>query len=294
MTVDLIIAGGINDPNLGHLIDITAGKNISVRTFLVDEDSSPSFYWDMGEDAFPCSDGNIVPSALFFRRNVFHSSDVKAHDRALAWYTALMGWVAVHPEVRILNRARLWHNTNKPWVLELASSIGMTVPKTFVTNDLDRLGSIGQGLVAKPVAGGGYCHDLDSIVDDTEVRSGLTASPAIVQQRVEGDDVRIFRIGQQYFGFRITSNDIDYRRSSDHDIAVLVDLPEGTIRRLSNLMDGLGMDWGAADFKICSRTAQWFFLEVNSNPMFSVFDRKAEGNISDAILQFLLHTDSAE
>ena len=74
---------------------------------------------------------------------------------------------------------------------------------------------------------------------------------------------------------------------------VLNVLPGTIISRLSILMDKLGLNWGAADFKKCRRTAQWYFLEVNSSPMFSVFDRKAAGKICDAILEFLLKPKEA-
>ncbi len=52
-------------------------------------------------------------------------------------------------------------------------------------------------------------------------------------------------------------------------------------------MDRLGLDFGAADFKICPRTGARLFLEVNSAPMFAGFDRAAGGALADTILDWL-------
>ncbi len=53
-------------------------------------------------------------------------------------------------------------------------------------------------------------------------------------------------------------------------------------------MDRMGLNWGVADFKKCDQTGQWYFLEVNSNPMFSVFDQIASGRLSSAIINYLI------
>jgi hypothetical protein len=53
-------------------------------------------------------------------------------------------------------------------------------------------------------------------------------------------------------------------------------------------MEMMGLDWGAADFKIGSGSDDPVFLEVNSDPMFSAFDRVGAGAITDAMLYLLL------
>ena len=49
----------------------------------------------------------------------------------------------------------------------------------------------------------------------------------------------------------------------------------------------MGLDWGATDVKYDPKTDQYFFLEVNSNPMFSVFDRVSAGKLSASIIKTL-------
>jgi hypothetical protein len=53
-------------------------------------------------------------------------------------------------------------------------------------------------------------------------------------------------------------------------------------------MEHLGLDFGAADFKRCPETGDYRFLEVNSAPMFSAFDRVVSGALSGAIVDWLM------
>ena len=287
MTNQLIIAGGANDPNIGHLILVAREMDIPICTLIIEPGKSPAFYWDLKKNTFRLDGQDIWSSAAFIRRDVFHQPGQVQHDRALAWYTAWTGWIATQINVRILNRNSMTTYTNKLQVLDWAAQVGFLVPDTYVTNDLTETVGGYKDFIAKPVMGGGYCHPLDAIVEDTEFRSGYTAHPAIVQQCVKGDDIRIYRVGEKYLAFSITSDKIDYRQTLNHTIEVLEKIPEAIVKHLSDLMNRMQLNWGAADFKRCAQTGQWYFLEVNSNPMFSVFDRKVDQKISQSILQFL-------
>ena len=289
MTNQLIIAGGVNDPNIRRLTHIAVEMDIPVHSLIIEPGKSPAFHWDLKKNTFRLDGQDIRPSAAFVRRDVFHQPGQAGHDRALAWYTACMGWIATQPGVRILNRNSMMTYTNKLLVLDWAAQAGFLVPDTYVINDLTETVGGYKDFIAKPVMGGGYCHLLSSITDDTELRSGYTAHPAIVQQYIKGDDIRVYRVDEEYFAFSITSNKIDYRQTSNHTIEVLEKIPKAIVKHLSDLMNRMQLNWGAADFKRCARTEQWYFLEVNSNPMFSVFDRKTKGKIGQSILKFILN-----
>jgi len=288
MTKGLLMAGGANDPNICCLLEAALVKGIPVSPFLIEEDSSPSFFWDMNKNELLLGGKVIRALAAFVRRDVFHGPGIIGHDRSLAWYNSLIGWIAVHPEVNIFNRSSISTYTNKLWVLKLAAKAGLLVPATYVTNNIESIQTSNKEMIAKPVMGGGYCHKFNSIVQDTEIKLGLTANPAIVQQQIKGEDIRIYRVDHQYIGFSILAECIDYRRASEYEIKIIDKIPKGVTKCLSKLMDQIGLNWGAADFKKSDTTGKWYFLEVNSDPMFSVFDRKAEGKISDSILQSLL------
>ncbi len=55
------------------------------------------------------------------------------------------------------------------------------------------------------------------------------------------------------------------------------EIPSGVSDKLEKMMDILGLDWGTADFKKSAENGNYHFLEVNSNPMFSVLIRWPRG-----------------
>lgn len=68
---------------------------------------------------------------------------------------------------------------------------------------------------------------------------------------------------------------------------MMPDVPPEVTYILKKIMDILGMDWGAADFKESYQNGNYYFLEVDANPMFSVFDKVAKGFIGEEIVNFL-------
>ena len=64
-------------------------------------------------------------------------------------------------------------------------------------------------------------------------------------------------------------------------------LPGHILPGLTALKDSLEASFGAAGFKTCARTGELLFLELNSAPMFSVFDKKCDGVLINSIVDFL-------
>ena len=284
----LLIAGGYKDPNIQCLLEQAANMGIKTLPLLTKKKSNPSISWNLKNGVLSVNDKNVEIRATFVRRNVFHQSGDNGSFRASSWYSTLNGWLACNPEVKILNRKYLDRFTNKPQTLFLAKKIGLRIPDTFISNELELLGKQKRNLkVAKPVNGGGFCQEVDVLINNTELRNGKAASPAIIQQNIIGPDIRIYRIGQLYFGFQIDSDALDYRQTKIRKIQYLEKLPSTLLKKLEKLMDEMGLDWGAADFKYDRKTDKYFFLEVNSNPMFSVFDRISEGILSTSIIRTL-------
>ena len=48
----------------------------------------------------------------------------------------------------------------------------------------------------------------------------------------------------------------------------------------------LGLDFAAADLKLDESTGLWYFLEVNSNPMFAAFDQAGDGNLCAEMIRY--------
>lgn len=207
--------------------------------------------------------------------------------RAYAWYQTVMGWLLSEPGIRIFNRRMSAAATNKPAALVMAKNAGLRIPPTTVTNQPGGFhGEQLDSMIAKPVAGGDYCYSLAEALAKTDLRSGLAASPAIVQKRLVPPEVRIYVIGQSAFAFEVRSNSLDYRVNQDAELVLLPDVPP-ELSMLRQLMSQLGLDFGAADFKTDPDTGHLVFLELNTSPMFARFDQVSQGRLCEAMLREL-------
>lgn len=99
--------------------------------------------------------------------------------------------------------------------------------------------------------------------------------------------MRIFGIGEQFYGFWIQSQLLDYREDKKAQI-IACKAPLDLSRKLSRLMKELKLDFVAADFKTCPKTNKLLFLEVNSGPMFGSFDYHSRGALASAMIAWHL------
>jgi hypothetical protein len=287
----LVVAGGEADPNILWLARRLGGRGLPHLMLGTGAATAPRLVWRLADDRLWINDIEIKPTAVFLRHDVFaHLKDPRPErqKQAGSWYHTMLSWALAHEEVAFLNRRYGARQTSKPYVLHLATRLGLAIPETLVTNDakvLDRQ-DLG-GWITKPVTGGEYTQVLADADEDPEWRGRWAESPAIVQRRMVTPDLRIYRVGEAWFAFELRSEQLDYRVDVDVKIAALAPPPELT-EPLGRLMERLGLDFGAADFKRCPVTGDYRFLEVNSAPMFSAFDRVASGALSGAILDWLM------
>lgn len=290
----LLIVGGDADPNITALLAVADRSDVPYQKLLVGKTSHPSLTWDLGSGQLWLEGEPLLCTAAFVRHDVFtalQDGQASSHYRALAWHTALTGWLATHPEVFIFNRRNLNHVTNKPLVLKLAHNYGLAIPETLITNDGNQLAQY-QEKVVKPINGGGYCEPLAEVFERTPFKDGRAAAPAIIQQRLVPPEIRIYAVGNQYFAFNVISSELDYRATQDCRVEFVEDmLGLGLTDSLGKLLDNLGLDFAAADFKTCPTTGRLLFLEVNTGPMFAAFDRASDGKLCNAMLELLLRED---
>lgn len=288
----LLITGGERDPNLVHLSEAARAAGVQVTPVLFGTDTHPAIHWDIQTDEFRLRGKPFAADAAFVRYDVFNQfADPRGETafRAHAWYAAMAGWLEAHQGIRMLNR----HgeaNVLKPAILRMAIEVGMEVPRTLITSDAKKLrAAVGKrpgDWIAKPVCGGEYTQIFSDIAADITVRAGATPAPAILQERLVSPDVRVFRVGDEFFGFAIGSQSIDYRTDEGCSVEPMGKLPVALTRKLKKLTDRIGLDFAAADYKACAETGALKFLEVNTSPMFVAFDRAGKGCLTAAMLRF--------
>ena len=285
------MAGGDADPNLARLVRRLAARGLDHVALLAGASRTPRLTWRLGDDALLVDGAEVRPTAVFLRHDVFaHMADGRPESRARAsrWYQTVLSWALAHEAVRFPNRAHGARQAAKPHVLHLAKRAGLAVPETLVTNDLDGFGPGEAGRwIAKPVNGGEHTRPLDEALADEGWRRRAGAEPAIVQRRLAAPELRVYRVGGRWFAFAVRSAALDYRADPRVEVAAVAPPPPAIAGPLGRLMDGLGLDFGAADFKACPETGRPLFLEVNSAPMFAGFDRVARGALCDAIVDWL-------
>ncbi len=283
------MAGGDTDPNLARLLRRLSARGVDHLALLAGAAGSPRLTWRLDDDTLSVDGAAVVPKAVFLRHDVFaHLADGRAESRTRAarWHQAVLSWALAHEGVALLNRGHGARQAAKPHVLHLARRAGLAVPETLVTSDAGAFESEAAGWIAKPVNGGEHTRPLDEALADGVWRRRSAAEPAIVQRRLVGPELRVYRVGPRWFAFALRSKALDYRTDPGVEVAV-VPAPDALTAPLGRLMDGLGLDFGAADFKACPETGRPLFLEVNSAPMFAGFDRVAQGALCDAILDWL-------
>jgi hypothetical protein len=289
----ILVAGGDADPNIACLANRLAERGTPRTMLRVGRGTAPRLTWDLVEDRLRIDGEPIDPCAVFLRYDVFtqlQDGGPGSQRRAGRWYHALLSWALAHENVTYFNRSYGARHTAKPYTLLLAKAAGLAIPQTLISNDPEALDELDpEGWIAKPVTGGEHTEVVADVCHDKTWRHLFADAPTIIQRRLAAPDLRIYRIGDRWFPFTLCSEKIDYRASRKPTIqpaAAALDL----IRALAALMNQLGLDFGAADFKQCADTGQYLFLEVNSAPMFSAFDRVISGALTDAIADWLTAT----
>lgn len=290
----LLIAGGDADPSILSLLRRAREREVPVLELLAGAGRTPALTWDVQADTLVVDGAEVRPGAGFMRYDVFHAmADKRAavSFRAQAWYTTLHGWMLTHDNLRMVNRAYAGQ-VNKPFMLGVAARCGLRIPRTLITNALDALETMDGAaeMIAKPVPGGGYTQMVGELLRTTDRRDGKAAAPAFVQQRLVAPEVRIYGVGGRFIPFTVISEQLDYRADAATRVEPrpLERVDPALIVALGRLMDALGMEYGAADFKTDAETGELVFLEINSGPMFVAFDRASGYAVSDAILDYLL------
>jgi hypothetical protein len=287
----ILIAGGDADHSLLSLRRRALTRGHDHMTILAGAGGHPVLDWDLQTDRLTLNGEEIRPAACFIRYDVFThmaDKDPESASRASAWYSAVAGWLQVHPEVRRLNQ-RFRGINNKPYQLHLARQVGLEIPVTRISNDLDALERWNerQPLIAKPVAGGAHCREMAEMLE--YARGAGAAAPLIAQNRLAQPEMRLYKIGTRFIAFDMVSQVLDYRTTNDTRVLPrpLHEVPKELCQGLARMMEILEMDYGAADFKTDPETGRLLFLELNSSPMFYGFDLVTGGAVSDAILDFL-------
>lgn len=287
----LLIGGGRGDPSLACLIESTYRAGVPVLPILFDHETEPCLDWDLATGTLTLDGTVIHAQGVFLRYDVFTPRAGGATiDRALGWYNTLLGWAATQTDVRLFNRELSPQASVKPYQLQLAAALGLSVPATWIGNDLAPLRvRASDAMIAKPVGGGAYVQPLTMALAHLDAGIASAPAPAIVQERLGYPEFRVFVIGGDTHVFEIISAQLDYRPdpSTRLDYRGPHGRIGGAVAACQALAAALRCDFAACDLKTRAGAAEPVFLEINTGPMFAAFDHAAQGALTASIIAHL-------
>lgn len=194
--------------------------------------------------------------------------------------------------------------------LKIAHKIGLSIPKTCITNDPEAARNFVQqcpeGAIVKMQSGFAiYEKGVEQVVftnvlteKDIAHIDNLRYCPMQFQEKIAKEtELRVTIVGDKVFAFEVDSQklktaSVDWRREG---VKLIEDwkactLPEEIASKLLQLMDVYQVDYGAIDL-IKSPEGVYYFLEINAAGEYFWLDKLCDGAISKQIARVLLQQD---
>jgi hypothetical protein len=213
------------------------------------------------------------------------------------WGAALDSFLAAIPTERWMNHpAANVAAGHKLRMLTLANELGFHVPDSLVTHSELEARAFwrkheGQ-VIVKPLSIGHVSDDASAytskLSDDSLLEATLLARcPTLVQQRVDGVDLRVTVVDQSIHALTMMASHrefIDIRRHGLWKLKYnVIDIPPEVRRTILDMMNILGLRFGAFDF-ICDG-GRWVFLECNPNGQWAWTDQLGVSQIATSFVE---------
>jgi ATP-grasp ribosomal peptide maturase len=175
------------------------------------------------------------------------------------------------------------HSEFKPAQLQVAAQVGLDVPATLITNDLDAVNIFAQEhapMIYKsfrgmpPDTNGEVAAIWTQRVDSAEVDESIVVTAHMLQAEVrKRSDARVTMVGSHVFASEITTPNgaLDWRSG---DWAALehtpICVPSSVVAALRAYLDSFGLVFGCFDFALEGAGTgddpyRWIFIECNPN-----------------------------
>jgi hypothetical protein len=179
--------------------------------------------------------------------------------------------------------------------LIVAQQAGLRIPRTTLTNDPEVVRALAAtearviykriGPAPRPLTA-----TKELRVADLERLDVLPSCPAIFQERIEAQlDVRVTAIGRELYAAEIESQSgaspLDWR--FDQSVPFRRHrLDDATHRQLCEVMDRLGLLYGAIDLRL-TREGEYVFLEINPSGQYLFVELLSDMPLTENMAEFL-------
>jgi len=192
----------------------------------------------------------------------------------------------------------VWYNSydawrmhkNKPLQLKHVSRLGVRIPKTLITNDMEAAQKFYQmcpDMIYKPVFGGAETERVTpNLMTNDHLSKVFSSSPVTLQEYIAGTNIRTYVIDDAVWSAEIKSDNVDFRTDMEHEIQA-VDTPPDVKRMSLQICKVLELSWTAIDWRR-TQNDEYFFLEANPSPMFIGFSLRSGISIQKYLVNALL------
>jgi glutathione synthase/RimK-type ligase-like ATP-grasp enzyme len=219
-----------------------------------------------------------------------------AHHFALTELsTALQGMWQASEALWVNDIVRDAAAAHKPWQLELARRIGLSIPDTLITTDPENVRAFWEARAGEVV----YKPFLQTFHSWRETRrlrpedlaliDTVRLAPVIFQSLVPGvADLRVTIIGSEIFAAAVNIERMEYKLDVrlNQQAYERHDLPASVGEKLLILMRRLGLEYGAIDLRL-TPDGDYVFFEVNPGGQFLFVEHACGLPISAALAAHL-------
>tara|TARA_Y100000289_G_scaffold65395_1_gene78871 strand:- start:471 stop:1340 length:870 start_codon:yes stop_codon:yes gene_type:complete len=265
---------------VSHLSDLPIvyfnGKTISRFKFTRDFSSDKYKVTHLGKP--------FKPKVIFWRNIYFNhfSCEKDKTNNYLAYFDL---FTQSFPDTTWINNPQSFkeHQTKLPQLSKVAKLA--TIPTTLITNNIFEAFSFlknYQSIAIKPVCGGDYTKRIDNTADLVTLFSEHK-QPLCLQQFIDGDNIRVFVIGDKTFASVLPSDQPDFRTHPCKPIPLKIsdEFYQLNIR----IANELGLHWTACDW--IKKDGTMYFLEANFSPMFSNFQKHTKQPIAKTLADLI-------
>lgn len=282
MLVKILILGNSADPHVWHIKSGLESRQVEVeccdtRSFPQQTSLSMSLDRDDGIIRFPSgkcwkwSEIDSVYWRTFSGVDIPPLADREQYRVAVADAdSTLRSFMQACPARWVNPWAAYCFHQEKPLQLRKAKALGLSIPKTLITNNPEEVidfCSGGERFIFKPVYGGTHTKFVTlEHLDRERLDFALSHAPVTLQEYIPGTNVRSYVIGDRIYSAKIHSSEVDFRSDFDTELEG-IEIPGSVKAQCLAVTQGFGMEWTAIDWRL-SPAGEYIFLEANFSPMF--------------------------
>jgi len=282
-----------------HLLDL---GDLPVRRAVTGEWTGEDVAWRLHGDASPLDLRDV--RAVWWRRVRPFDVDPSVVGPSARAFAASETAQALHGILDSLDCP--WMNPrgadeaahHKPLQWTVARQVGLTVPRTMVTNRPDDAARFVRELGPGRTVCKAFLASLDAwretrlvTSEDLDRLDLVRLAPVIFQEYVEGVDLRITIVGERLFACAIdarhTRYPVDMRMVIGEAVVSVTELPQAVSSGLLRLMRRLGLRYGAVDMRRTT-AGEHYFLEVNPAGQWHFVEQRTGLPIAAAIADDLI------